>query len=169
MPVLVDVQIAPQYEPLVDQALLRQAVAATAQHQGLEDGEVTLVITDDEEVRTLNFEFRDLDVPTDVLAFPGTLDEDFVTPEGYAGYLGDVVISYPRAEEQAQAAGHPVARELQLLTIHGVLHLLGLDDADEAGWRRMTETQDEILAALAPAPPSKGGGQGEQEGSAIGQ
>jgi|YelNatPaOPRAMG01_1025707.scaffolds.fasta_scaffold232790_1 probable rRNA maturation factor len=170
MPVLVDVQVAPQYETLVDQALLRQAVAATVQHQGLqEDTEVTLVITDDEGIRTLNFEFRDLDMPTDVLAFPGTLDENFVTPEGYSGYLGDVVISYPRAEEQAHLAGHPVERELQLLTIHGVLHLMGFDDADEAGWRRMMEVQDEILASLAPVPSSKGGTQGEQEGSAIGQ
>lgn len=169
MPVLVDVQIAPQYEALVDQTLLRRAVAATLRHQGLEEGEATLVITDDEGIRTLNFEFRDLDMPTDVLAFPGTLDESFVVPEGYSGYLGDVVISYPRAEEQARAAGHPVARELQLLTIHGVLHLLGLDDADEAGWRQMTEAQEEILAEVAAAPPSKGGTKGEQEGSAIGQ
>jgi len=170
MPVLVDVQVAPQYEALVDPAVLRQAVEATLRHQGFQDeGEVTLVITDDEEVRALNFEFRDLDVPTDVLAFPGTLDENFVTPEGYSGYLGDVVISYPQAEEQARLAGHPVERELQLLTIHGVLHLMGLDDADEAGWRRMNEAQEEILASLAPAPSSKGGRQGEQEGSAIGQ
>lgn len=170
MPVLVDIQIAPQYVPLIDEALLRQAVAAAVQHQGPdEQNEVTLVITSDEDIRTLNFEFRDLDVPTDVLSFPGTLDESFVTPDGYPGYLGDVVISYPRAEEQAHAAGHPVSRELQLLTIHGVLHLLGLDDADEDGWRRMSEIQEQILASLAPVPPTKEGAKRDQEGTAIGQ
>ncbi len=170
MPVLVDIQVPPHYEPLIDQTLLRQAVAATVQHQGWqEQSEVVVVITDDEEIRALNFEFRDLDRPTDVLAFPGTLGEDFVTPEGYSGYLGDVVISYPRAEEQAQRAGHPVARELQLLAIHGVLHLMGLDDVDEAGWRRMSETQDAILASLGPAPSSSEGANRDREGTAIGQ
>jgi len=151
MPVLVDVQVASHHEPLVDQGPLRQAVAATVEHQGWRDqGEVVIVITDDEGIRSLNREFRNIDDPTDVLAFPGTLAEDFVTPEGYSGYLGDVVISYSRAEVQAMEAGHTVGRELQLLTIHGVLHLMGLDDADEPGWRRMNETQEEILASLAP-------------------
>ena len=170
MPVLVDIQVPSHYEPLVDQALLRQAVAATVEHQGWqEESEIVVVITDDEEIRALNFEFRDLDEPTDVLSFPGTLGEDFVTPEGYSGYLGDVVISYPRAEEQAARAGHSVAHELQLLTIHGVLHLMGLDDVDEAGWRRMSEAQDAILATLAAAPSSKEGANRDREGTAIGQ
>src|SRR5690606_11836972 len=107
MPVLVDIQVPSHYEPLIDQAALWRAVAAAVEHQGLqEQAEVVLVITDDEEIRSLNFEYRDLDVPTDVLAFSGALGEGFVTPEGYSGYLGDVVISYPRAEEQAQKAGH---------------------------------------------------------------
>jgi len=155
MPVLVDIQVAPQYEPLVDLDALRRAVAATVKHQGREDdGEVVIVITDDDGIRQLNREFRQLDMPTDVLAFPGTLDENFVTPEGYSGYLGDIVISYSRAEAQAQEAGHPVGRELQLLTVHGVLHLLGLDDTDEASWRQMTEAQNEILQALATSPPA---------------
>lgn len=155
MPVFVDIQVAPQYESLIDQTLLRRAVSATVEHQGFkDDSEVVVVITDDEGIRELNREFRDLDTPTDVLAFPGTLSENFVTPEGYSGYLGDVVISYSRAEAQALEAGHPVARELELLTIHGVLHLMGLDDADEAGWRQMTDIQNEILASLAATPPA---------------
>lgn len=167
-PVLVDIQVPPHYDPLVDQALLRQAAAATVEHQGMHDeSEVVLVITDDEGIRTLNREFRDVDNSTDVLSFPGTLDEGFVTPAGYTGYLGDVVISYSRAEAQALEAGHPVAHELQLLVIHGVLHLMGLDDADEAGWRRMSQVQDEILGSLAALPPTKGGSSGE--GTAIGQ
>ncbi len=168
MPVLVDIQVAPQYEPLVDQQSLGEAARATVRQQSVRDeGEVVIVITDDEGIRSLNREFRNLDHPTDVLSFPGTLDEGFVTPEGYSGYLGDVVISYSRAEAQAMEAGHPVARELQLLVIHGVLHLMGLDDADEAGWRRMSEQQDRILGSLAPMPSSNGGP--NHEGTAIGQ
>lgn len=153
MPVLVDVQVAPQYELVVDPSSLRRAVEATVTHQGWQGpSEVVLVITDDEGIRQLNREFRDLDTPTDVLAFPGTLDEGFVTPEGYTGYLGDVVISYSRAEIQAHDAGHPVAREMDTLTIHGVLHLMGLDDADEAGWQQMDAIQNEILASLTATP-----------------
>lgn len=170
MPVLVNVQVPPQYEPVIDQAQLRAAVAAAVRSQGWEEqSEVVVVIVSDEEMRTLNFEFRDSDVPTDVLSFPGTLGEGFVTPEGYGGYLGDVVISYPRAEEQARQAGHPVARELQLLAIHGVLHLMGLDDADEAGWRRMVEAQEAVLASLPPAPSSEEGANHDREGTAIGE
>jgi probable rRNA maturation factor len=161
MPLLIDIHFPPQYEPLIDQALLRHAVAATLQHQGQRDGgELVIVITDDEEVRSLNLQFRNIDSPTDVLAFPGTLAEGFVTPEGHADYLGDVVISYSRAEIQAAEAGHPVARELQLLTIHGVLHLLGLDDSDEEGWRQMSEIQNSIMRSLARLPSTKGGESG---------
>ena len=168
MPVMVDIQMADHYQPLVDQGLVRQAVAATVEHQGWQDmGEVVVVITDDEGIRQLNREFRGLDNPTDVLAFPGTLEEGFVTPEDYPGYLGDVVISYSRAEAQAAEAGHPVARELQLLAIHGVLHLMGLDDADEAGWRQMMKVQSEILDSLASGPPTKEGS--NRGGTAIGQ
>ncbi|MDI7275886.1 MAG: rRNA maturation RNase YbeY [Anaerolineae bacterium] len=151
MPILVDIQVAPHYEPLIDQARLRQAVSATLERQGWRnDGEVVLVITDDEGIRRLNLEFRGTDSATDVLAFSGALGEGFVTPEGYSGYLGDVVISYSRAEAQAAEAGHPVERELQLLTIHGVLHLTGLDDSDEAGWQEMDAIQKDILGSLAP-------------------
>ncbi len=170
MPVLVDVQMAPQYETLVDPEAVRRAVAATVEHQGWHvegEGEVVIVIADDEGIRSLNREFRDIDSPTDVLSFPGTLDEQFVTPEGYPGYLGDVVISYTQASAQAAAAGHPLARELQLLTVHGVLHLMGLDDADEAGWRRMSGIQDEILDSLTPSPSTAEGA--SHEGTAGGQ
>ncbi|HOR00312.1 MAG TPA: rRNA maturation RNase YbeY [Anaerolineae bacterium] len=170
MPVLVDVQTPSQYQPLVDEAALRGAVVRTVEHQGWDqESEVVLVITGDEDIRALNLEFRDIDAPTDVLSFPGSLDEAFVTPEGYSGYLGDVVISYPRAVEQAHAAGHSATRELQLLAIHGVLHLMGLDDADEAGWRRMVEIQDAILASLPAAPSSNGGVNRDREGTAIGE
>ncbi len=168
MPVEVDIQVAPQYEPAVDQAALRQAVAATLAHQGWQgEGEVVVVVTDDLEIRSLNRQFRGVDAATDVLAFPGTLSEEFITGEGYQGYLGDVVISYSTAETQARQASHPVTREMQLLAVHGVLHLVGLDDTDEAGWRRMNEIQNEILDSLASQLPTPEGE--NREGTAGGQ
>ncbi len=156
MPVLVDIQIAPQYRPLVEQQALRRAVEATAAHQGWQgEGEVVIVITDDEGIRELNLQFRNVDAPTDVLSFPGAVGEDFVTPAGYPGYLGDVIISYPRAEAQAQEAGQPVQREIQMLTVHGMLHLFGLDDEEEESWRHMMDVQNAILSTLPVPPPLK--------------
>ena len=107
--------------------------------------DLTIVLTDDNQLKELNREFMEIDAPTDVLSFPsGELDLD----SGNL-YLGDVIISYPRAMEQAQAAGHQVDAELELLTVHGVLHLLGYDHADEEDKARMWSAQDEILALLS--------------------
>jgi len=93
--------------------------------------EVSLVLTDQETVHRMNVEYRNVDSPTDVIAFyaepQSENEEDFVLPGDGVRRLGDVVISYPQALEQAAEAGHSVERELTLLTIHGVLHLLGYD------------------------------------------
>lgn len=104
---------------------------------------LSLVITDDEEVRELNLRFRESDAPTDVLAFGSG---EFSPEEGR--YLGDVVISYQRALAQAEEAGCSPHEELYRLVIHGVLHLLGYEDEDEASWTRMWARQEEILRAL---------------------
>ena len=62
--------------------------------------------------------------------------------------MGDVVISYPRARSQAEEVGHSVEDELNLLVVHGVLHLLGYDDQEEADARRMREREEAILRLL---------------------
>jgi len=80
----------------------------------------------DREMRQLNRLYRNKDRPTDVLSFPGE-----ATPEG--SHLGDVVISVPTARRQATAAGHSVARELEVLMLHGVLHCLGHDHETDDG------------------------------------
>ena len=126
--------------------IIENAAWETLKHQQ-PAGEVdlTIVLTDDNQLKELNREFMEIDAPTDVLSFPsGELDLD----SGNL-YLGDVIISYPRALEQAQAAGHQVDAELELLTVHGVLHLLGYDHADEEDKARMWSAQDEILALLS--------------------
>jgi probable rRNA maturation factor len=107
-------------------------------------GELTVVITDDERVRDLNRRFRGVDSPTDVLAFGGGA-EGFVEAPGETTYLGDVIISYPRVLAQAQEQGQSSDRELALLVIHGVLHLLGYDHATPEDEAIMWARQEAIL------------------------
>lgn len=106
--------------------------------------EITLVLTDDEQLRALNFEFMGIDAPTDVLSFPA----GEVNPETGAFYLGDVIISYPQAILQAGTGGHAVLDELRLLAVHGVLHLFGYDHADEEQRSCMWSRQAAILGRL---------------------
>jgi rRNA maturation RNase YbeY len=74
---------------------------------------------------------------------------DFVTPPGWPVYLGDVVISYETAVAQAADYGHDPAAEVDVLLVHGLLHLLGYDDASDADSARMRTRQDALLAAFA--------------------
>jgi len=109
-----------------------------------EEAELTIVLSDDAQLRALNNEFLGIDAPTDVLSFPAG-DED---PDTEAEYLGDILISYPRAQAQAVAGGHTVQAELQLLTIHGTLHLLGHDHAETDEKAKMWSIQADILRQL---------------------
>jgi probable rRNA maturation factor len=115
------------------------------------DVDITIILTDDAQIHELNKQYRGIDAPTDVLSFPSG-DTD---PDSNRLYLGDVVISYPRAQAQAEAGGHPVEAELQLLVVHGVLHLSGYDHIEEQGKSRMRAAQAEILVLLGCeiAPP----------------
>ncbi|MEJ2352831.1 MAG: rRNA maturation RNase YbeY [Anaerolineales bacterium] len=116
------------------------------------DTELTIVITEDANLQRLNHQFLGIDAPTDVLSFPsGDIDPDTGEP-----YLGDILISYPRAQAQAESAGHPVEAEVQLLVIHGILHLLGYDHADPEGKKRMWPVQDEVLRVLRSSRHSAG-------------
>jgi len=142
-------QAAPRFAGKVDTELLRRVTTEALRHEGVE-GEIALsvVITDDEAVQELNRQFRDVDAPTDVLAFGSGEEGDFVIAPGESAYLGDVVISYPCAVAQAEEYGHSISRELALLTVHGVLHLLGYDHVDEAERTEMWARQNEILESL---------------------
>ena len=108
------------------------------------DSVLTVVISDDEQLAELNSQYLGIDAPTDVLSFP--VNE--VDPDTGARYLGDVLISYPRAQAQAEAGGHAVLDELQLLVVHGVLHLLGYDHAAEMDKERMWAVQADALKRL---------------------
>jgi len=134
------------YRKQIDPRRLREAARKTLAHESAPSrAELTLVITGDDEIRDLNRQYRGVDAPTDVLSFAeAETDAHFVEPV----YLGDVIISYPRAVAQAASAGHPVADELLLLVVHGVLHLLGHDHAGRAEKRKMWTAQKQILSEL---------------------
>lgn len=123
-------------------ALERAALAVLA-HQS-SDGDLSIVLTDDAQLHELNREYLGIDAPTDVLSFPASETD----PETARRYLGDILISVPRAEEQASAAGHSLEAELQLLTVHGALHLLGYDHAEADEKARMWNVQAEVLERL---------------------
>ncbi len=110
-----------------------------------EDCEVSLVFCDDERMRALNQAYRGEGKPTDVLSFAQEIGP---TIPGEPRLLGDVVISVPTAERQAAAAGRPVASELDWLLLHGVLHLLGFEDATSEGLEEMKRRQRAVLAAM---------------------
>ena len=133
--------------------VLRRAALATLIHQQQERDaqakyELAVVITDDDALQELNRRFRGVDAPTDVLAFPNDTRGPFVEVPGLPYYLGDIVISFHRAEAQAAEAGHSVEAELQLLVVHGVLHLLGHDDTEPEPRAVMWAAQAAILKAL---------------------
>ena len=87
---------------------------------------LTVTLTSSERVHELNLQYAGIDSTTDVLSFPAE-DEAYAVDPGDPPYLGDVVIAYPVATQQAKDAGLPLIVELQTLAIHGTLHLLGYD------------------------------------------
>jgi len=109
-----------------------------------------LTLTGDEHLREYNRRYRGLDEPTDVLAFAAQetpKDQRFQAPPGTEDWLGDIVISLPRARRQAREAGHPVNDEVRLLAVHGFLHLLGYDHAEPAEEAGMTALTNRILGS----------------------
>lgn len=125
--------------------LLERAAKAALEHQSAPaESNLTIVLTDDKRIRELNRDYLGNDAPTDVLSFPASETD----PETGSPYLGDILISLPYAAKSAALAGHPLEAEVQLLVVHGVLHLLGHDHAKAREKARMWKAQAEILAAL---------------------
>lgn len=143
----VAVEVVPRHRSVVDEAWLRDVVARVLAAEDVSRAEVGVIITGDAAVRDLNRRYRGEDAPTDVLSFAlGENAEEFVLPPDESTRLGDVVISLPAARRQAKQAGHPLERELALLLVHGLLHLLGYDHATDDEARVMWSRQDALLA-----------------------
>lgn len=123
--------------------LLERAAETTLQAMQT-SGEISILLGSDATLQDLNSRFLGIDEPTDVLSFPDT-DQD---PETERTYWGDIAISYERAAAQAQAMGHSLEDEIMLLTVHGVLHLLGYDHYEVGERERMWALQAQILERL---------------------
>ena len=106
--------------------------------------ELNIFFCDDETIRSYNREYRGVDRATDVLSFPMF---DFVTPE-LPALLGDIVLSVPRAQAQAEEYGHSFEREMCFLAAHAALHLIGYDHENEDERAQMETRQREVLSAL---------------------
>lgn len=118
--------------------------------------EISLMFTDDEEIRELNREHRNIDRATDVLSFPlleydedGNIIEEYMdfNPDGEM-FLGDIVISLERASAQAEEYGHSFEREIGFLTVHSMLHLFGYDHMTPEDEEEMFGYQEDILKAM---------------------
>ena len=130
--------------------LVRRCCQAVLQQEKFEGvAEVSVTFVDNTAIRELNRLHRNIDAPTDVLSFP--LGEDGIydiNPDNGAKLLGDIVISVPRALEQAQEYDHPFTREIGFLTVHSMLHLLGYDHIEQADGDVMRQQEKTILAVL---------------------
>jgi len=138
------VNVESTLEPMpVAAALIENAAVKTLMREAVA-GDLTVLLGDDAQVRELNRQYLAIDAPTDVLSFPaGEAD-----PDTGVTYLGDVIISVPQARAQARAAGHGLEAEVQLLVVHGVLHLLGHDHAQPRARERMWAAQADVLSQL---------------------
>ena len=132
--------------------LIRSSVLATLAYEDYRQAcEVSVTFTDNEGIRAVNKQYRNIDKETDVLSFPLTDFEGGEEPpaDEPAVSLGDIIISLERAEAQAEEFGHSFEREAAFLTVHSMLHLLGYDhelsEEDDADMRRR---QREILDAM---------------------
>ncbi len=110
------------------------------------DAEINVTFVDDEKIREINRDFRNIDSSTDVLSFPlGENGEYDVNPENQFSMLGDVIISTEHALNQAALYGHGVDREIAFLTVHSVLHLLGYDHVDSEEQRKDMRKREEAV------------------------
>jgi probable rRNA maturation factor len=144
----IGVRIDGRFRNAVDGEWLRGVAGRVLAAEDVARVEVGIVVTGDAAIRELNRRFRDEDAPTDVLSFALNEGKDeFPLPPGETTRLGEVIISLPTARRQAKQAGHSLEREMALLLVHGLLHLLGYDHAVEAEKRRMRSRESALLAS----------------------
>lgn len=137
--------------PQGSRLLMRRACNAVLKVENFpDDAEVNITLVDDEQIRELNKNFRNIDKSTDVLSFPlGENGEYDTNPETGFKMLGDIVISVPHAVQQSKDFDHTIQREIAYLTVHSMLHLLGYDHVNNpVETMRMREKEEEVLALL---------------------
>lgn len=125
--------------------LVRESILAALQYEKVKEScEVSVTFTDNEGIRAINREYREIDAPTDVLSFPL-----FESDGAGTKMLGDIVLSLEKCRAQAEEFGHSFARECAFLTVHSTLHLLGYDhETGEEDEKDMRERQTAIVTAM---------------------
>lgn len=145
---MIHIETNPDLGDFVKHEILEHAAQKVLEHESVStNASLTIVLTDDAHLHKLNRDYLGIDAPTDVLSFAANETD----PESGMTYLGDILISVPRAEAQSSSYGHTLEAEVQLLVVHGVLHLLGYDHADGEGKAMMWNAQADILAQLGLA------------------
>lgn len=127
----------------VNKNKIKNSINKTLIYGGIDPDEIisTVVISGDKLIQDLNKKYLNIDRVTDVLAFPA----NEIDPETGKQYLGDIVISFPQLLQQAKDNIRDLDDELILLCVHGTLHLLGFDHADEKSKQKMWSAQQEII------------------------
>jgi len=146
----IGIHVEKEFREVVEEGGVRRTAQTVLKAEGVAPPyEVSLVFTDSETVKQLNRDYRGVDEPTDVLAFymlpQKEVDDSFALPPDGVTRLGEVIISYPKAVAQAKKQGHSPERELALLVIHGILHLLGYDHEEPEEESKMRERERELL------------------------
>ena len=146
----IGISVEEEFRGLVDGVWVKKIVRQVLKAEGVVPPyEVGLVFTDSEAVKQLNRDYRGMDETTDVLAFymlpRKEVDDSFALPPDGVTRLGEGIISYPQAIEQAREQGHSTEKELALLIIHGVLHLLGYDHEEPEEEAKMRTREKELL------------------------
>ena len=131
------------------EANVRAAAEKVGELYGVENGEVSVTLTNNAYIHQLNKQYRNIDRPTDVLSFALNESEEPDIEDGPdVNLLGDLIISVERAKEQAADYGHSVKREIAFLTVHGMLHLLGYDHMEEQDRLEMESEQRYVMEKL---------------------
>lgn len=161
MNVTLDLEIETACPPDAE-TLMQKVAAACARAEGVTlPLEAHVLLTDNETIREINREYRQIDRATDVLSFPAIayaagktagqsekrISREMDVDTGRC-FLGDVIISIPRAQEQAQEYGHSLTRELGYLTAHAMFHLMGYDHMEDDEKRRMRAMEEKALASV---------------------
>ncbi len=138
--IMIDVFIAESLTDMPETAvsILQTAVQTTLSHEQIQSASLSILLTDDAKIQVMNRDYRSEDRPTDVLSFPA----------GDEQYLGDIAISVETAVIQSQNSGHQLIEELQLLAVHGTLHLLGYDHLSVEEKDEMWAVQTAVLTQL---------------------
>ena len=110
--------------------------------------ELSVTITNDEEIHKYNLAYRNIDRPTDVLSFAFEESDSLSYLKEVPVQLGDIIISYPTAKKQALEYGHKIKREMAFLFTHGLLHLIGYDHMTKDDEEKMFSVQKKVLAEL---------------------